>query len=208
VVSPCICLEGQEIYENCHCMWPTNRVWNAKCRDCAVWLLATQLRFFFCGLERLRPCRILSKDISYVWNAKCQEDYWGPWGMFLHASVSCIPAQRKTERHVLREIATEALFLLVLALRSPEPNLFVSEDSRLLGRDDGSLDIFRCFGGTTSGSPSVSSLSGWRCVPSGALNVALDSVWRLYFSGSLIRVPVITGKAPHSTFQERKPSVK
>jgi hypothetical protein len=43
---------------------------------------------------------------------------------FLRVSVSCIPAPRKTETHVLREIATEVLFLLVLALRSPEPRCF------------------------------------------------------------------------------------
>lgn len=52
----------------------------------------------------------------------------------------------------------------------------------------------------------VSSLSGWHFVPSGALNVALDSVWR-YFSGSLIRVSVVTGKAPNLRFRNVNPAL-
>jgi hypothetical protein len=65
-------------------------------------------------------------------------------GWVLHVSVSCISAQRKTETHVLSEIATEALFLLVVALRSPELRCFGRfTASRTRRRVGGYFPMFR-----------------------------------------------------------------
>ena len=64
---------------------------------------------------------------------------------------------------MLREIATAAVFLLVLALHCP--NRVVSEDSRRVGRDYGSLGIFRCSAfifGVRHTKMTVGSLSGWQ----------------------------------------------
>jgi hypothetical protein len=44
----------------------------------AVAILCVCVCVCVCGLERLRPYIILSKDLSYVRNAKSQEDCWGP----------------------------------------------------------------------------------------------------------------------------------
>jgi len=161
------------------------------------------------GLERRRPYVILGKDVSYVWITKCQEDYWGPWGMgFTHECImhSCTPKYwnaRAAWNCDRSTVFTSARFTLsrTALFRKIHDISDVTTGRRIFA--DVSEERNALIFGVKQPRTTVISLSGWRLVPSGALNV-----WRLYFSGTLIRVSVITGKAPHSTFQERNPGVK